>query len=86
MRDSSEARDIHGGDIQTGSSHAEELRKVVHFGFSRRFFGFKHQAPQRAKSLRDNGEPAEDRTQDLRIKSPLLYQLSYSLWSVLSFW
>jgi len=29
MRDSSEARDIHGGDIQTGSSHAEELRKVV---------------------------------------------------------
>src|SRR5258708_39087057 len=25
-------------------------------------------------------EPAGDRTQDLRIKSPLLYQLSYRLW------
>ena len=29
------------------------------------------------------GEPTGDRTQDLRIKSPVLYQLSYRLYSVL---
>ena len=38
----------------------------------RRLFG-------RSARTRDKDEPAGDRTQDLRIKSPLLYQLSYRL-------
>ena len=35
--------------------------------------------PNRHKSLLQNNEPVGARTRDLRIKSPLLYRLSYRL-------
>ena len=35
--------------------------------------------PRRERDVRKANEPAGDRTRDLRIKSPLLYQLSYRL-------
>ena len=71
---------LHLPNVLSGS----ELNVTPRCGLRKQNQNQAKQAPATSRKCLFFGEPTGNRTQDLRIKSPVLYQLSYRLFGAVS--